>query len=67
MNKNLNILGEIAGETTFDGDFDDNPCNALVGLNYAFSEIATFDFGVGFEISDASPDYTIVTGLTLGF
>ncbi|MFC1667704.1 transporter, partial [Candidatus Omnitrophota bacterium] len=53
VNEKLNIAGELTGETIFDGDFDDNPCSALTGLNYAFSEIVTFDFGVGFEISEA--------------
>lgn len=67
VNEKLNIAGEITGETTFDGDFDDNPFSGLVGCNYAFNEVATFDFGVGFEISEASPDYRIITGLTLGF
>lgn len=67
INENLNILGEIIGETIFDGDFDDNPCNGLVGLNSSITEMITFDCGMGFEISDASSDYTIVAGLTLGF
>lgn len=67
INENLNILGEITGETTFDGDFDDNPCGGLVGLNYALNEMITLDFGVGFKLSDASSDYTITTGFTLGF
>ena len=67
FNDRLNIVGELSGETNFEGDFDDNPFVGLLGLNYAFSDIATFDFGVGWQISKASPDFTIVTGLTLGF
>jgi len=67
INEDLNISGEVTGETDFNGNFDDNPFNGLVGLNYALNEVAIFDFGVGFEISDASPDYTITTGLTLEF
>jgi len=67
MNENLNVVGEVTGETTFDGDFNDNPCSGLVGLNYAINEMISFDFGVGFQISEASPDYRIVTGLTRGF
>ncbi len=67
INEKLNIAGEITGETTFDGDFDDNPCGGLVGLNHALSEMVTFDCGLGFEISEASPDYRIITGLTLVF
>lgn len=67
INENLNIVTEISGETDYNGDFDDNPCNGLVGLNYALNKVTTFDLGVRFEISDASPDYSIVVGLTLGF
>jgi len=67
INENLNILGEITGETICDGDFDDNPCSGLVGLNHSITEMITFDCGMGYEISDASSDYTIVAGLTLGF
>ena len=67
INKALNIVGEILGETTFDGDFNDNPCSGLAGLNYDFNEMVSYDFGVGFKISEASPDYTVTTGLTFGF
>ena len=67
INENLNMLGEILGETTFDGDFDDNPFSGLIGFNYAFNETVFFDFGMGFQISQVSPDYQITTGLTLAF
>jgi len=55
------------GHLEFEGDFDDNPCSGLAGLNYALNEMVLFDFGVGFKISDTSPDYRIITGSTLGF
>lgn len=67
INESLNIVGEIVGETSFDGDFDDNPFSGLVGFNYALNETVSFDFGILFQISKASPDYQITTGLTLGF
>jgi len=65
--ESLNIVGEIVGETTFDGDFDDNPLMGLVGFNYAFDERVCFDFGIRFQIAKVGPDYQITTGLTLGF
>ncbi|MFC1624349.1 transporter [Candidatus Omnitrophota bacterium] len=65
--ESLNIVGEITGETTFNGDFDDNPFSGLVGLNYILTERLCFDAGIGFQISKASPDYRITTGLTLAF
>lgn len=67
LGEKLNLVGEVAGETEFNGAFDDNPCSGLFGLNYALSKTITLDFGAGFEISEASPDYTITTGMTLGF
>ena len=67
VNDRLNVVGELTGETNFEGDFDDNPFAGLIGLNYALSDVATVDFGIGWEISDASPDYLVVAGLTLSF
>ncbi len=68
FNNRLNLVGELTGETTnFEGDFNDNPFAALMGFNYAFSELLRFDFGMSVGISEASPDYTIITGLTLSF
>jgi hypothetical protein len=67
INEDLNIVTEVVGETTFDGDFDDNPFIGLLGFNYAFNEKVCFDFGIGVQISKASPDYHIATGLTFAF
>ena len=65
--ESLNMVGEITGETTFDGDFDDNPFSGLIGFNCILNKRLCFDVGIGFQISKASPDYKIVTGLTLAF
>ncbi|MFH1479294.1 MAG: transporter [Candidatus Omnitrophota bacterium] len=65
LNESLNIVGEVAGETVFDGDFDDNLFSGLLGANYSLNEIAALDLGIGFQISEASPDYKIVAGLSL--
>ncbi len=67
LSETVNIVGELTGETAFDGDFDENPCQGLVGLNWALGETVTLDVGVGFPISDASPDLTVTTGLTAAF
>jgi hypothetical protein len=63
----LNLVGELTGETNFEGDFDDHPFGGLVGFNYAFSENIVFDLGFGWGISEASPDYLVTSGLTLAF
>lgn len=67
LNDKLNLVGELSGETNFEGDFDDNAFAGLAGFNYSLSDTATFDFGVGWGISEASSDYSITSGLTLSF
>ena len=65
LNERLNLVGEITGENERRGDFDDNSLWGLLGFNYSINEIVAYDLGLGFEISEASPDFTITTGLTL--
>ncbi|NQT00116.1 MAG: transporter [Candidatus Omnitrophica bacterium] len=67
LNEKVNLVGEVSAETNFSGDFDDNPFAALVGFNYAFSDMLTFDFGVGWGISEASADHRITAGLSAAF
>jgi hypothetical protein len=67
VEEKLNLVAEWVGETNFDGDFDDNPFSALIGITWAFSETAVLDFGAGAGISKASPDYFVTSGITLAF
>jgi len=67
LSEAVNIVGELTGETAFDGAFNENPFQGLVGLNWAWGETVTLDVGVGFPVSDASPDLTVTTGLTVAF
>lgn len=67
LDENFNLVGEIVGDTTFEGSFDDNSCEGLLGFNYAFNNIITYDFGIGFQISQASPDYKVTAGITTTF
>ena len=64
---NFNLVGEIVGETTFEGNFDANPCEGLIGFNYPIKENLVYDFGINFPISEVSPDYRITTGLTISW
>jgi hypothetical protein len=66
-NDRLNLVAELSGETNFQGDFNQSLFAALTGFNYAFSQNITFDWGTGWGISEASPDYLITSGLTLAF
>ena len=67
LNESFSLAGEISGETAFEGGFDDNPCDGKLGLNYALSESAALSAGFGFTFSDAGPDYSVTTGVAVGF
>ena len=67
LNERCNLVSEITGENERRYDFDDNLMSGLVGFNYVVNENIAYDLGLGFEISEASPDFKITTGLTLSF
>ncbi len=67
VNDKLNLVGEINGDTVLKRKFNDNSCTALLGFNYAIKEWFVFDLGFGFEISKASPDFKVTSGLTISF
>lgn len=67
VNDRLCIVSEIAGDTVLKREFDDNACGGLVGFNYALNEKITIDTGFAFEISEASPDFKVTSGLTISF
>ncbi|MFC1658374.1 transporter [Candidatus Omnitrophota bacterium] len=64
LNERLNLVGDITGENECRNTFDDNSTAGLIGFNYSLTDIITYDLGVGFEISEASPDFVVRTGLT---
>ena len=67
FNDKLNLVGEIVGENERRGDFDDNPMAGIIGFNYSLDDNVMYDLGLSFEISEASPDFKVTTGLTFGF
>ena len=67
LDEKLNFVAEISGENERRNDFDDNPMSGLSGFNYSISENIVYDLGLGFEISEASPDFKVTTGLTFSF
>lgn len=67
INDRLNLVNEITGNTVLKRKFNDNSCNALIGFNYVINKIITLDLGVGFEVSKASPDFKVTSGLTMSF
>ena len=64
VSERFNLVGEITGENERRGDFDDNLTSGLVGFNYSINENISYDLGLAFEISEASPDFKITTGFT---
>jgi len=65
LNDTINLVGEITGETELEGEFNDNSCGALIGFNYAFNDMVTFDLGVATAISRAEPDLKVTAGVTI--
>ena len=63
----LNLVGEIFGTTTYEGAIDDNALSGLVGFTYVLKENVVWDVGVTTGISDADPDLTVTTGMTVVF
>lgn len=61
------FVSEIGVETDFIMAFDENPCEILAGLNCALTENFTWDAAVAFPLTDASVDYKIISGFTVGF
>jgi hypothetical protein len=58
---------EIYGETIAKGNFDQNVFITAVNLDYQLSKNLSFESGIGFGISRASPDYQINSKLTFTF
>jgi hypothetical protein len=67
LNESFNLTAEVTGETVFEGNFNDNPFSGLIGFNYSLNKNITYDIGTGFQISEASPDYRLVSGFTVSF
>jgi hypothetical protein len=67
VNDQLNVLGEIAGDTILSGKFDNSTSSGLIGFNYAINGSLTYDAGLKIGISESAPDFTILTGLTFAF
>ena len=63
----LAIVGEVAGEILTEDVSEDNPCEVLVGATYEIPWGTVLDAGVAAGLTDGSPDWRIVAGLTHEF
>lgn len=63
----LSLCAEIYGETDFKGDFDNNIFIYALSLKYKINNQLSFETGVGFGVSEASPDYQFSNTLTFTF
>ncbi|MCM8804742.1 MAG: transporter [Candidatus Omnitrophica bacterium] len=62
IGEKLNLVGEIVGEEN-----DDRILGLLIGINYAFNDYLTFDFGFDKELNNKAYNFRIKTGFTLNW
>jgi len=67
LSKNTCLCNEIYGETTFEGDFDDNILVYTLSLDHQINEIVCLEVGTGIGISQASADLQISSTITFNF
>ena len=61
------VVGEVVGEMQTEDTDEDNPAEILVGATYELSFGTVIDAGIGFGLTDSSPDIKITAGLTHEF
>lgn len=61
------VVGEVVGEIQTEDTDSDNPAEILIGATYELPFGTVLDGGVGFGLTDGSPDYKITAGLTHEF
>lgn len=61
------IVGEVVGEIQTEDTDEDNPAEILVGATYELPFGTALDGAVSFGLTDGSPDYKIIAGLTHEF
>ena len=67
LTEKIGICTEIYGETTFEGNFDQNIFCAALSLDYQLNKMVCLESGVGIGISKASPDYQFSSTITFSF
>jgi len=67
VNDKLGLMGELIGETNSDPSSGDEPFEFLLAFIYSISEKIALDVGVGAGLTDASPDFRAISGLTYEF
>ncbi|MDP3981131.1 MAG: transporter [Chlamydiota bacterium] len=68
MTKSINIVGEVVGEIFVDDECDkDDPAEILFGIQHTLPAGTILDLGAGFGLTDGSPDYKLLFGITYVF
>ena len=67
LNDQLDLAGELIGQTNSDPSAGDEPFEFLLGFIYSISEKISFDMGFGAGLTEASPDFRATSGLTYEF
>ncbi|MCK5578154.1 MAG: transporter [Planctomycetes bacterium] len=67
INERYALLFEVTHEANFNSDRDDDSLDMTVGMFYCPNEKVTWDFALGFGLSDASPDHRFAGGASINF
>lgn len=67
VSEKLTIVGDIAGETNTDKEDDTPVLVGILGFVYSLKENLNFDIGIKFGLNEDSPDWSILSGITMTF
>lgn len=67
LSDKFGLLGELTYEPNFNGINNDEPVDMIIGLIYKLNDKAVLDLARRKGLSDASPDYAIIAGLSMDF
>jgi len=67
VNERVTLLGELTYEPNFNSRRSDDPFDMVWGVNYNLSQTAMLDFALRSGLTDASQDYSVISGITLNF
>jgi hypothetical protein len=67
VNAKFTLLGELTYEPNFNAKRSDDPVDAVWGAAYNLNPAVTLDFALRSGLTDASQNYSVISGVTLNF
>lgn len=67
VNKRFSLLGELTYEPNFNSQRSDDTFDVVWGMVYTLNTSITLDFALRSGLTDASQDYSIISGITVNF